>query len=73
MEGSVGWNLFGEPWLMWLSGLSTGLPTEVTGSISGQGTCLCCRLGPWLGACKRQPVDVSLLSPSLPLSLKINK
>ena len=37
--------------------------------------CLGCRLGPWLGVCERQPINVSLthqcfsssLSPSLPL------
>ena len=48
---------------------------------SPQGTCLGYMTGPQLGACKRQPIDVSLtqqcftpsLSPSLPLSLKINK
>ena len=46
-----------------------------------QGTCLGCRPGPKLGACKRQQIDVSLalrcfspsLSPFLSLSLKINK
>ena len=38
-----------------------------------------CGPGPQLGVCKRQPINVSLismflsLSPSLPLSLKINK
>ena len=53
---------------------------KVAGSIPSLGTCLGCRLGPQLGVCKRQPVDVSLayrcffpsFSPSLPLS-KINK
>ena len=51
---------------------------KVPGSIPSQGTCPGCRPGPQLGACERQPVDVSLahrcfsplLSPSLPLSLK---
>ena len=33
---------------------------EVTSSIPGQGTCLGCRPGPWLGACEKQPMDVSL-------------
>ena len=54
---------------------------RVASSIPGQGTCLVCGQGPQLGVCERQPVDVSLtyecfsssLSPSLPLSLKINK
>ena len=52
---------------------------SVTYSILGQGTCLGCGPGPWLGACERHPICVSLtcfspsLSPSLPLSLKINK
>ena len=54
---------------------------EVAGSIPCQGTCMGCGLGPSLGVCERQPADVSLtlqcfspsLSPSLPLSLKINK
>ena len=54
---------------------------KVTGSIPGQGTCLGCGFSPWVRACERQSIDVSLshpcffpsLSPSLPLSLKINK
>ena len=54
---------------------------RVAGSIPSQGTCLGCRLGPQLEACERQSVYVSLAcqcfsptpSPSLPLSLKINK
>ena len=33
---------------------------KVTGSIPSQGTCLGCRPGPQLGACERQPTDVSL-------------
>ena len=45
---------------MWLSGLSASLQTEVAGSIPGQDTCLGCRLGPWLGAHKRRPIDASL-------------
>ena len=45
------------------------------GSIPSQGTCLGCKPGPQEGACERQPhIDVSLpLSPSLPLSLRVNK
>ena len=51
---------------------------KVAGSFPGQGTCLDCRPGAWLGVCKRQLIDVSLtycyfspsLSPSLLLSLK---
>ena len=48
---------------------------RVAGSIPSQGTCLSCGPGPQLGACEGQPhIDVSFsLSPSLPLSLKINK
>ena len=54
---------------------------KVASSITSQGTCLSSRPGPWLEACKRQPINVSLahiyfspsLSPSFPLSLKINK
>ena len=54
---------------------------KVTGWIPSQGTCLGCRPGPQSGACESQPIDASLahqcfspcLSPSLPLSLKINK
>ena len=49
---------------------------KVISSIFSQGTCLNCEFGPQLGACERQPIDVSLtypcvspcLSPSLPLS-----
>ena len=51
---------------------------KVASLIPSQGTCLDCRPGPWLGACKRQLVDISLthrcfsssLSPSLPFFLK---
>ena len=48
---------------------------KVAGSNPSQGTYLDFRPGPQWGACKSQPhIDVSLsLSPSLPLSLKINK
>ena len=47
---------------------------KVAGLIPGQGTGVGCRPGPQLGLCKKQPTDVFLpLSPSLPLSLKINK
>ena len=48
---------------------------RAAGSIPSQGTCLGCGPGPQLGVHERQPhIDVSLsLSPSLPLSLKINK
>ena len=56
--------------MTWLSGLSTGWPVnqKVASLIPIQGTCLGRRPGPRLGACERQPIDVSL-----PLSLKINK
>ena len=54
---------------------------EVVSSIPSQGTWLGCRLGPYLGACERKQINVSLthwcfspsLSPSRSLSLKINK
>ena len=54
---------------------------KVTGSIPSEGTCLGYRPGPQLGPCERKPIEVSLahqcfppcLSPSLPLSLKLNK
>ena len=50
---------------------------KVAGSDPNQGTYLGCRPGPLWGIHERQPhIDVSLslsLSPSLPLSLKINK
>ena len=54
---------------------------KVASSTPSQGTCLGCEPGPWLGACKRQPICVSLIhrcfspspSPFIPLSLKINK
>ena len=50
---------------------------RVAGSIPSQDTCLGCGPGPQLGACKKQPIDVSLahwcsspsFSPSFPLSL----
>ena len=47
---------------------------KVAGSTLSQGRCLGCGPYPWVGAYERQPPDVSLsLSPSPPLSLKINK
>ena len=54
---------------------------QAAGSIPSQGTRLGYRPGPQMGACERQPVNVSLAhrcffpspSPSLPLSLKISK
>ena len=54
---------------------------KAAGSIPSQGICLICRPGPQLRVCERQPFDVFLshgcsspsFSPSLPLSLKINK
>ena len=52
---------------------------KVASSIPGQGACLGCRSGPQLGMHERQLINVSLqcfspfLSPSIPLSLKINK
>ena len=54
---------------------------KVAGLIPSQGTCLGCGPGPQVWVYERQPMDVSLtllcfspsLSPSLPLSLKLNK
>ena len=54
---------------------------QVAGLIPGQGTCVGGGPGPLLGMCERRLMHVSLvhpcfspsLSPSLPLSLKINK
>ena len=34
---------------------------KVTGLIPGQGTCLGCGPGPWVEACKRQLIDVSVI------------
>ena len=51
----------------WVGCCPTNL--NVTGSIPSQGTCLVFGLGPRLGACKRQLINVSL--PPFP-SLKIN-
>ena len=63
-----------------LTGVAQGVechPTnqKVAGLIPSQGTCPGHRPGPQQGALERQPhIDVSLpLSPSLSLSLKINK
>ena len=44
---------------------------RVASLIPSQGTCLGCGPGPWLRACERQLIDVSL--PPFTLSLKINK
>ena len=63
------------PWMVWLSGLSTGLRANhrVAGSIPSQGACLDYRAGPQWGACKREPhVDVSS-SFSFPSPLSKNK
>ena len=54
---------------------------KVASLVPGQGMCLGCGLGPQLGACVRQPINVALVhgclcpspSPSFLLSLKINK
>ena len=73
-----------KPWLMWLSGVGIVPQTErspvwkVTGSIPSQGTCLGGRPGPQFGVCKTNrcfspTLMFPSLSPSSPLSLKINK
>ena len=49
---------------------------KVASSIPSQSTCLGCRPGPWLGACMRQQISVSQISPSLspfPSPLSKNK
>ena len=46
---------------------------KVAGSFPSQGTCLGFGLGPWLGAQKRQPMDVSLPLFLPPSSLSKNK
>ena len=66
------------PWPVWLSGLSTSLQSErFAALIPSQGTCLGCRPGPQLGACKRQLINVSfafrcfsLLSPLKNMQIK---
>ena len=50
----------------------------VAGSLPGWGTCLVCRPSPRLGACERQPTDVSVVHPSFclfepPFPLSENK
>ena len=75
---SIGWHLkYIQPWLVWLSGLSTGLQTQrlpvpvrfpvrahtwVTGWIPG-----------WGRVRGNHTLMFFSLSPSLPLSLEINK
>ena len=68
--------------LVWLSGLNTDLRTKRSaGSIPRQGMYVPgLQAGPHLGACERQPIDVSHIDVSLlpflllfPFSLKINK
>ena len=44
----------------------------VTGLIPGWGTRLGCRPAPWLGACKRQLIDVSLAHGCFSLSLSFS-
>ena len=39
---------------------------KVTGLILIYGTSLSCGTGPHLGACERQPIDVSLFHPPFP-------
>ena len=66
---------------MTLTGVTQGLGhhpanEKAAGLAPHQGTCLGFGPDPWLGVCKGQLIDVSLvhqcfcLSPSLPLSLK---
>ena len=69
------------PWLVWFSGLMS-ISRRTKRSLVWfpvRAHALVCWPAPWLGACKEQPTNVSLLyislylSPSRPLSLKINK
>ena len=46
---------------------------KVASLIPSQGTCLGCGPGPQLGVCKRQPIDISLLSFSFLSPLYENK
>ena len=61
---------FALSWLVaqWIEGRPAN--QGVTGLILSQGTCLGCGLGPWLGECERQLINVSL---PLFLSLPENK
>ena len=63
------------PWLVWLSGLSASLWTKRLPVQFPVRACACIvgQVHSW-GHARRQPINVSLsLSPSLPLSLKVNK
>ena len=68
-----------EPWLVWLSGLSAGLRTKASPVHSQSGHVPVLLARPPVGVREWQPhIDVSFspspsLSPSLPLSVKINK
>ena len=48
---------------------------SVSSLIPGQGTCLGCESGPWLGACERQLMDVihCSFSPSFSFSFPLSK
>ena len=50
--GSVGWVL--------------SIDQKIASSIPGQGMCLGCGPGSWLGVCERQPIDVSLTHQYFP-------
>ena len=69
MEYSPGW--CGSVDCEWIVSECWPVNRKVAGLIPGQGTCLGCGLGPWLGACERQPTDVSLINVSLPLFLSL--
>ena len=58
------------PWPEWLSWLERhSVNQKVVGSIPSQGTCLRCGSGSSWGTYERQPIDVSHMDVSLPLSL----
>ena len=62
-----------QPWLMRLHGLSIACEAKGHWFDSQSAHMLGCGPGPQYGACERQPHTDVYLSPSLPLSLKLNK
>ena len=52
---------YSQPWMVWLSGLRTGLQPKrsIPGLIPGQGICVGCGPGPQLRAYEKQSIDVS--------------
>ena len=63
-----------KPWLVWLSGLSAGLPNQrVTGSIPSQGTCLGCSPGPQWGGSREASYTLMFLPFFFPLPSHLSK